>query len=154
MADFPPLGGPTGGGAASGPGPGWWQASDGNWYPPEQQPGYATPSYGMPTGYGYGYGVQASAATNGWAIASLVVSLISCGIGSLLGVIFGHVAMNQIKRTGGGGRGLAIAGLVIGYLGLALLIVAIIAVIAVGESTNDFNNDFGNDFGGIVGAFA
>lgn len=21
--------------------PGWWQASDGNWYPPQQQPGYA-----------------------------------------------------------------------------------------------------------------
>ena len=24
-------------------GPGWWQASDGNWYPPEQHPGYAPP---------------------------------------------------------------------------------------------------------------
>jgi hypothetical protein len=22
-------------------GPGWWQASDGNWYPPQAQPGYA-----------------------------------------------------------------------------------------------------------------
>lgn len=24
-------------------GPGWWQASDGNWYPPEQHPSYAPP---------------------------------------------------------------------------------------------------------------
>jgi hypothetical protein len=24
-------------------GPGWWQASDGNWYPPEQRAGYAAP---------------------------------------------------------------------------------------------------------------
>jgi hypothetical protein len=24
-------------------GPGWWQASDGNWYPPAQQPNYAAP---------------------------------------------------------------------------------------------------------------
>lgn len=24
-------------------GPGWWQASDGNWYPPQQQPGYQAP---------------------------------------------------------------------------------------------------------------
>lgn len=25
------------------PGPGWWQASDGNWYPPESHPGYVPP---------------------------------------------------------------------------------------------------------------
>src|SRR2546423_7309784 len=39
-------------------GPGWWQASDLKWYPPEQQPGAAP---GMPYthtqhGYGYSYG--------------------------------------------------------------------------------------------------
>ena len=25
-------------------GPGWWRASDGRWYPPEQQPGDAPPA--------------------------------------------------------------------------------------------------------------
>jgi hypothetical protein len=50
------------------------------------------------------------------AIASLVVSLICC---APLGVIFGHVAISQINKTGEGGRGLAIAGLVIGYVGCA-----------------------------------
>lgn len=25
-------------------GPGWWQATDGNWYPPEQHPQYQTPA--------------------------------------------------------------------------------------------------------------
>lgn len=25
-------------------GPGWWQAADGNWYPPDMQPGYAPPA--------------------------------------------------------------------------------------------------------------
>jgi uncharacterized RDD family membrane protein YckC len=43
-------------------GPGWWQASDGKWYPPQSQPatGYAQTSSAQPTyqqyGYGYGYG--------------------------------------------------------------------------------------------------
>jgi hypothetical protein len=29
-------------------GPGWWQASDGNWYPPEQHPSYAPPPPATP----------------------------------------------------------------------------------------------------------
>jgi uncharacterized membrane protein len=40
-------------------GPGWWQASDGKWYPPEQAPGYQTPPPGgaSPGGaYGQPYG--------------------------------------------------------------------------------------------------
>ena len=146
MPDFPPLGAPTG----SGPGPGWWQASDGNWYPPEQQPGFAAPPYGTPPAYGYGYAPQPVAATNGWAIASLVVSLVSCGFGSLLGVIFGHIALSQIKRDGGGGRGLAIAGLVIGYIGLVIVIFAIVTVVALGESTSDFNQ-IDTELGGTIG---
>ncbi len=39
---------------------------------------------------------------------------------SLAGVICGHIALHQIKRHGGRGRGLAIAALIIGYLGIAL----------------------------------
>ncbi len=30
-------------------GPGWWQASDGKWYPPEQAPGYQAPAAGAPS---------------------------------------------------------------------------------------------------------
>ena len=75
MADLPPPGGPA---------PGWWQASDGNWYPPEQQPGFAPPAYGAPGAYGYGYAYQPPRGTNGWAIASLVVSLVcSCSSDSV-----------------------------------------------------------------------
>jgi len=37
-------------------GPGWWQASDGKWYPPEQAPGaqpqQPAPGYGAPAGGG------------------------------------------------------------------------------------------------------
>ena len=53
--------------------------------------------------------------TNGYAIAALVTSLICC---SPLGIIFGGVAISQInKNPNEDGKGLAIAGLVIGILG-------------------------------------
>jgi hypothetical protein len=47
-------------------GPGWWQASDGKWYPPEQQPGYQQPAPGG-GGYGtpYGGGPTGGGAFNG-----------------------------------------------------------------------------------------
>lgn len=45
-------------------GPGWWQASDGKWYPPEQAPGAqpTAPPAGPPPGYAApaGYGAPAS----------------------------------------------------------------------------------------------
>ena len=46
-------------------------------------------------------------------------------IGSVLAVIFGHVALSQMRRSGQGGRGMAIAGMVLGYLGVAGLLVVI-----------------------------
>ena len=49
--------------------------------------------------------------TNPMAIAALVSSLVLAP----LGIIFGHISLSQIKRTGEDGRGLAIAGLAIGY---------------------------------------
>jgi hypothetical protein len=53
-----------------------------------------------------------------------VLSLIFCIGGSFLGLIFGHIALAQIKARGEGGRGYAIAGLTIGYsfIGLVLLV--------------------------------
>ena len=65
-------------------------------------------------------------ATNGMAIAALILVFVFFP----LGIIFGHVARGQIKRTGEGGQGLAIAALVIGYLQV-VLIAAVIAMAAV-----------------------
>ena len=59
--------------------------------------------------------------TSGMAIASLVLGLLwLCGIGSLLATIFGAVAISQISRSNGAvsGKALALAGLVLGILGL------------------------------------
>ncbi len=50
-------------------------------------------------------------------------------IGSILAVIFGHVAISQTgKNPTLRGRGMAIAGLVLGYVGIGLLVVGILAV--------------------------
>ena len=74
--------------------------------------------------------------TNGLAIASFVLSLLTlCGVGSLLGVIFGHLSLGQIKREHQRGRGLAIAGLVLGYLGMAGIVLLI--VVLASSSTPD-----------------
>ena len=67
--------------------------------------------------------------TNGFAIAALVCPLVACGIGSILGIVFGHVARRQIRKTGDGGSGLALAGLIIGYVSLALFGLGIGAVL-------------------------
>jgi hypothetical protein len=48
----------------------------------------------------------------------------ACGLGSLAAVVLGHLARGEIRRSGGriGGTGLATAGLVLGYLGLAVTV--------------------------------
>jgi Sec-independent protein secretion pathway component TatC len=60
--------------------------------------------------------------TNTLAIVSLVVALFV----PLVGAILGHVAMGQIKKTGEQGRGIALAGVIIGWVFTALAILAAI----------------------------
>lgn len=54
------------------------------------------------------------------------------GLSVVPGIILGHVALVQIKRHAERGRGLAIASLVVGYVGLALAIVTLIAIVTAG----------------------
>lgn len=66
------------------------------------------------------------AGVNGLAIASLICAFVFAP----LGVLFGHLSLSQLKRSGERGLGLAVAGLSIGY---ALMVQAVlIAVAAVG----------------------
>lgn len=73
---------------------------------------------------------------NGMAIASLVCALVGicCGVGSILGIIFGFIALNQIKRTGQGGAGMAKAGIIIGFVLIALWIIYVIVMAATGNT--------------------
>lgn len=56
--------------------------------------------------------------TNGLAVASLVLGLtgfLTCGFTSILAVVFGHVSLGQIRRDGTDGRGMALAGTILGW---------------------------------------
>lgn len=70
------------------------------------------------------YQQQLPPRTSGLAIFSLVTSLLGLG---LIPVICGHIALSQIKKSGGvlTGKGLAIAGVVIGYVTIVLAILLI-----------------------------
>jgi hypothetical protein len=46
-------------------------------------------------------------------------------IGSVGGAIMGHISLNQIKRTGEGGRGMALAGVIVGWVGTAISLLII-----------------------------
>ena len=128
--------------------------------PPVPPYGYPPPPYGGPSGHGgpMGYGgppgypvpydpYQAyqvgPSETNGLAIASLSTSIagvvlgiplaIFCYIGLLIpivGAVLGAVALNQIKQTHQQGRGLAIAGISVGSVTTALLLLIMIGLAA------------------------
>lgn len=71
--------------------------------------------------------------TSGLAVASLVLGILGlCSLASIMAVVFGHVAINQIKRSNGSqtGRGMAIAGLILGYIWLALVLLFVVAAYA------------------------
>jgi hypothetical protein len=61
-------------------GPGWWQASDGKWYPPQQAPQQAPQWTPAPAGYGYGAAGsrQVGKTRNPWGAWGL--SLITFGV--------------------------------------------------------------------------
>jgi hypothetical protein len=128
-------------------GPGWWQASDGKWYAPDlfrlPQGNPPPPTQtATPTLPGYPQYIPAAPSTNGLAIASFVFSLLwLAGLGSLLAIIFAASARRKIKRSRGRetGDGLAIAGLVIGILGLlgSLVFYATVAAIDHGVHQAD-----------------
>ncbi len=99
-------------------------------YPPPYQPSYPPfgPQFGPPGPYyppltpGY---PAPPVGTNGLAIASLITAFVGflCCVGSIVAIVLGIVALNQIKQTRQEGRGLAIAGISIGVAGLAMILI-------------------------------
>lgn len=93
---------------------------------PQQFPQAPGPAYPSPPGYQpYGY-APAQSSTNGLAIGALVASIVgicSCGIGSLVGIVLGVLALNQLKENPyQEGRGMAQAGIWVGVGGIVLTI--------------------------------
>jgi hypothetical protein len=88
--------------------------------PPARPPTFAQPAVQM----------------NGLAVASLVAAILWIGwLGSALAIVFGHLALSQIRQSRGtqSGRGLAIGGLVIGYFAVGTLVLALLVAGIFGE---------------------
>jgi peptidyl-prolyl cis-trans isomerase B (cyclophilin B) len=77
------------------------------------------------------------------AIASLVCAFLFAP----LGIIFGHISLSQIRKTGEEGRGLAIAGLVISYLvTLLTVLVVVLSVVFFIQVARDLESLDGLDY--------
>lgn len=100
---------------------GFDQATPYGQQPGYPQPGYPQPAYGQPYPQP-GHGPQTTG-TNGLAVAALVLGILWIyWVGSILAVIFGHVALKQIPERNQSGRGLAVAGLTLGWIGVGTLL--------------------------------
>ena len=101
-------------------------------FTPEGKPIYQVVGYtteGTPITADRAVGLRpVTSRTNTLAIVTLIVSLVF----SPLAIPLGRIAMAQIERTGEQGRGLAIAGLVIGCIGVAAF--SIFAIVATASS--------------------
>ncbi|TFD47090.1 DUF4190 domain-containing protein [Cryobacterium frigoriphilum] len=91
--------------------------------PTENTPGSTAPGSTAPGSTAPAYAVAPK--TNTLAI----VSFVSAFVVSLVAIITGHIALAQIRARGEAGRGLALAGLILGYIGAALVTVAVILAI-------------------------
>jgi hypothetical protein len=70
---------------------------------------------------------------------SLVAALAAgflCFVGPIVAIVFGHIARSRIKRSGESGSGMALAGLIIGYIEVALGVAFVVVVIIVAVNTN------------------
>lgn len=106
------------------------------------------PPYGEysspPTGYG-AYGMHPGyppRRTNTMAIVSLVTAFLVAP----LGIVFGHISLSQIKRSGEEGRGLAVAGLVVGYVLTALTIVVVVIAVWFTTVMVNWSNQFADQW--------
>ena len=116
-------------------------------YPAPVDPNYPNPAYQQGYANPYGYSpYPMKPPTDGMAIASLVVSCVAVlglcgyGLGGLIGVVgavLGHASRRRIRANGADGAGMALAGIIIGWIaaGIGLLVIAgiVIAIVASGD---------------------
>ena len=88
-----------------------------------------------------------SGSTEGLAIVSLILSIVwIVGLGSIAGIITGVMARRRIRDSGGTrtGNGIAVAGIVIGILGLGLtILVGLFIAFFVAADVNSFQTATG-----------
>lgn len=103
-----------------------------------QSSGYPQQAYGQP---GYGYPQQGL--PQGFAVASMVLGIVGAvlfwfaivdQVVAILAVVFGHVGLSKANQGVARGRGMAIAGLVLGYVMLGLAVVGLLLLIFFASS--------------------
>lgn len=114
--------------------------------PPQQQP----PAYQPPHAYMPPQPPVAQQQANPLAITAMIAAFVSpaswifawipvigyvlavvAPVSAILAVIFGHIALSQIKKTGQAGRGMALTGVIVGYILIGVSILIFILVFAV-----------------------
>lgn len=91
-------------------------------HPQQAAPQYRPQSAPAPT--------PSTATTLGQTNTFAVLAIVFAFLVPLAGIVFGHLGLGQIKRTGDAGRGIALTGLIISYAYFAFL--AMFVVIYVG----------------------
>lgn len=110
-------------------------------YNPGQPPPYPGPHFYPPPGYPY---APPPRGTNTMAILALVFAFVFAPAA----IVLGHIARKQIRLTGEDGDGLALAGLIIGYVftgltvvfcvGYLIFVVAYALIFAAASTTSYF----------------
>jgi hypothetical protein len=93
--------------------------------------------YGQPAPYGGQQQQVSPYGRPGRPTNSLAIAAMSCGIAQLIAgpiatipaLICGFIALGQIQRTGEDGRGMAVSGIVSGFVGLILEVLVVVLLI-------------------------
>jgi uncharacterized protein with PQ loop repeat len=83
---------------------------------------------------------------NTLAVVSLATAV--TGFGSVAAVITGHISLAQLKKSNESGRGLALTGMILGYVGIA---VWVLGGIGMAIARIFINQRYGVDLGGPMG---
>ena len=77
------------------------------------------------------------ASTEKWNVLSIVAFVLSIIGFNIVAIILGFIGLNQVKKTGERGRGLAIAAIIIGFASILFWIIIYITVFAAMASNPD-----------------
>lgn len=109
-------------------GPGWWQASDGRWYPPPPPPPgpYPQPPYGYPPG-----GARSDRGAVGALVLSIASFFVCPVVAALVALFLGLRARARIRLSMGAvsGYGIATSAVVISVVHLVLAAIVLVAVL-------------------------
>ena len=87
--------------------------------------------------------------TDGFAVTSLILGcciFIFCLLTGIPAIIFGFIALSRIKKSGNAGKGMAIAGIVLGFFAVLLSIGALVFVLVIGAVAKNVGTDANGNF--------